>query len=286
MVERRKGSVLITGASTGIGKACALLLDRSGYRVFAGIRKEKDGQRLQTEGTGNIFPITLDITDADQIAKAVETVTDALEPGSGLAGLVNNAGIVMAGPLEFLPIDSLRRQLEVNVIGHVAVIQAFLPLIQKGCGRIVNIGSTAAFFAAPFLGAYAASKFAMEAVADSLRRELLPRGIFVSVVEPGYTETPIWDKGYDQADQLMEGFAAHAKDLYVNPFNRGRKFLDKGRHQAISPEVIAKAVSRAIGSKRPKTRYLVGTDTHVLALAAKFLPDRLGDWLTRKFLGT
>ena len=286
MVDLRKGSVLITGASTGIGKACALLLDRSGYRVFAGIRKEKDGQRLQAEGSGNILPVILDITDADQIAKAVETVTDALGPGKGLAGLVNNAGIVMAGPLEFLPIDNLRRQLEVNVIGHVAVIQAFLPLIQKGCGRIVNIGSTAAFFAAPFLGAYAASKFAMEAVTDSLRRELLPRDIFVSIVEPGYTETPIWDKGYDQADQLMAGFAEPAKDLYVNPFNKGRKFLDKGRHQAISPEVIAKAVCRAIESKRPKTRYLVGTDTHVLALAAKFLPDRLGDWLTRKFLGT
>ena len=284
MAEQQKVAVLITGTSTGIGRACALLLDRSDYQVFAGVRTVEALESLQREASGSLMPVILDITDAEQIAKSVETVTKALGPDRGLCGLVNNAGIVVPGPLEFLPIDSLRRQLEVNVIGHLAVTQAFLSLILKGRGRIVNIGSTAALFAAPFLGAYSASKSAMKALTDSLRRELLPRGIFVSIVHPGYTETPIWDKGYDQGDQLMAELPAYAQDLYADAFYTGQKFLERGRHHAIPAQTVAKAVRHALSATRPKTRYLVGADARLLYIASKFLPDRLGDWVVGKVL--
>lgn len=284
MANKDKGAVLITGASTGIGRACALSLDRWGYKVFAGVRRTEDEESLQQEGSEQISPLMLDITDSDQISRAVGVVTETLGPHEGLCALVNNAGIVMAGPLESLPVPDLRRQLEVNVIGHIAVTQAFLPLILKEKGRIVNVGSTAAFFAAPFLGAYAASKFAMVAVTDSMRRELWLRGIKVSIIHPGYTETPIWDKGYDQADRLLSFLPPDIRDVYAGPFSAGRGFLDRGRHVAIPPEAVARRLRHAIESRRPRARYLVGTDTHVLAIAEKLLPAGLGDWLVKKFL--
>lgn len=285
MTGSKEKAVFISGASSGIGKACALAMDRAGYRVFAGVRKEAAGNCLQLQTSGRITPVVLDITDSGQIAAAVASVHDALGDEVGLDGLVNNAGIVVSGPLEFLPIEGLRQQLEVNLIGHVAVTQAFLPLILKTKGRIVNIGSTAAFFAAPYLGAYAASKFAMEAITDTLRRELMGRGISVSVVEPGYTETPIWDKGYDQGDRLMEQLPEHARNLYQGGYQKGRKFLDKGRRHAISPKKIAAAVQHALGAERPKIRYVVGLDAHVLHFTNHFFPARLGDWFVKKFLG-
>lgn len=285
MEGTKKGAVLVTGASSGIGKACALVLAQAGYRVFAGVRQEAVAHCLQLEGLGRITPILLDITRSEQIAAAVDAVKDALGNESGLYGLVNNAGIVVSGPLEYLPIEGLRRQLEVNVIGHVAVIQAFLPLILRGGGgRIVNIGSAASFFASPYLGAYAASKFAMEAITDTLRREFIGRKVAVAVVEPGYTETPIWDKGYDQGDQLMEQLPKPARDIYLKGYQKGRKFLDLGRRYAVSPQKIAAAVHHALESEHPKLRYVVGADAHFLNFANRFLPVRLGDWVVRKFL--
>ena len=285
MDSKGKGAVLITGASTGIGRACALSLDQWGYKVFAGVRRIEDGQSLQQKGSDKIFPLMLDITDSTQISKAVGVVTEVLGPHEGLSALVNNAGIVMAGPLESLPVADLRRQFEVNVIGHIAVIQAFLPLILlKEKGRIINICSAAAFFAAPFLGAYAASKFAMAAATDSIRRELSFRGIKVSIIHPGYTETSIWDRGYDQADRLLASLSPDAKDVYASPFSAGRELLDRGRHVAIPPEAVARRLKHAIESRHPKTRYLVGTDTCVVAIAEKLLPACIGDWLVRKLL--
>ena len=141
MTEQKKGAVLISGASTGIGKACALLLDRSGFRVFAGVRKTEAGEYLKEEASENLTPVILDVTEPMQIAAAVEVVSEALAPNQSLAGIVNNAGICVAGPTEFLPIDILRRHFEVNVIGHISVTQAFLPLIRQGQGSIVNVGS-------------------------------------------------------------------------------------------------------------------------------------------------
>src|SRR6266568_4897165 len=162
------GSVVVTGASTGIGEACALRLDRRGFRVFAGVRREVDGGALKQKASSRLTPILLDVTDASSIKSAAAAVVAALGE-EGLSGLVNNAGIAIAGPLEFLPIDELRRQFEVNVIGQIAVTQAFLPLLRKGHGRIVNMGSIAGKSALPFTGPYCASKFALEALTDSLR---------------------------------------------------------------------------------------------------------------------
>jgi NAD(P)-dependent dehydrogenase (short-subunit alcohol dehydrogenase family) len=182
------GAVVITGTSTGIGRATAVRLAGMGFRVFAGVRKPADADELaQTPG---ITPLIIDVTDPAIVSAAAETV--ASQTGSaGLRGLVNNAGITVPGPLEFLPLDDLRRQLEVNVIGPIAVTQAFLPLLRRGRGRIINIGSIGGKMSMPFLGAYHVSKFGMEALSDSLRQELRPWGIRVSLVEPGGVSTPL-----------------------------------------------------------------------------------------------
>lgn len=204
MMKEEKGAVLISGASSGIGKASAILLDRTGYRVFAGVRTAQAGESLKAEASESLMPVILDIAEPEQIAAAVATVRESLGDGVQLAALVNNAGVAVVGPLEFLRIEELRRQFEVNVIGHVAVTQAVIPLLLKGKGRVVNISSAAAYFALPFLGGYCSSKTALDAITDVLRRELLIRGILVTTVAPGFTETPIWDKGYDQMDKLMD----------------------------------------------------------------------------------
>src|SRR5688500_3137446 len=185
-----RGAVVITGASTGIGHACALDLDSHGCHVFAGVRREEDAERLRSE-RAFIEPVRIDVTDADSIASARDRVGEAVG-AAGLAGLVNNAGIAVPGPLEHLPIDELRRQLEVNLVGQVAVTQAFIPMLRTSRGRIVNIGSIGGRVALPMLGPYAASKHAIEGVSDSLRRELPPWGIEVSVVRPGPIATEIW----------------------------------------------------------------------------------------------
>lgn len=286
MAEQQKGAgaVLITGTSTGIGRACAIVLDRSGYQVFAGVRKVEALESLQREASGRLMPVILDITDAEQIAKSVETVTKALGPDRGLSGLVNNAGIVVPGPLEFLPIDSLRRQLEVNVIGQVAVTQAFLPLIRKGCGRIINIGSIFGRFVLPFAGAYAISKFGMRALTDAFRRELRPWGIPVSIVEPGAIKTQILEKSFEKANNLESKLSAQAKESYAAIASAARKMMDKAYRRAMSPEIVAEVILQSLKAKRPKVCYLVGSDARMLALVAKFLPDRLTDWVVEKSL--
>ena len=195
-------AVVITGASTGIGAASATELARHGFSVFAGVRKQRDGERL-TAQSGHIVPLLLDVTNSEQIASAAETVCRSVGD-AGLAGLVNNAGIVVAGPLEILPLDQLRLQLEVNVVGQIAVTQAFLPLLRKARGRIVNMSSLNGRIASPYLAPYAASKHALEAVNNAIRLELRAWGIRVLVIEPGATTTPIWDKAIAAADALAD----------------------------------------------------------------------------------
>ena len=227
-------SVVITGASTGIGEACALHLDQLGWRVFAGVRKDSDGEALQRKASPRLMPVRIDVTDAASIAGAREIV--ARELGDrGLDGLVNNAGVVVAGPLEFVPMDDLRRQLEINVIGQIAVTQAFLSFVRTARGRIVNIGSVSGKMATPFVGPYAASKFAMEALTDALRCELRPWGIQVSIVEPGSIATPIWEK--DAGGRRSDGSAAFSRRTQaVRPRDqsapRGRRRIGEERHPA------------------------------------------------------
>jgi NAD(P)-dependent dehydrogenase (short-subunit alcohol dehydrogenase family) len=281
-----RGAVLVTGAAAGIGKECALILDRSGFRVFAGIRNEKAADELRRLASELLFPVMLDITDGRQIAEAADTVAKELGPDRGLFGLVNNAGIVMGGPLEFLPIDKLRRQMEVNVIGHMAVTQAFLPLIRMGHGRIVNIGTAGCHLPVPFLAAYQASKIAIESLAVGLRRELSPWGIHVSIIEPGIIETGLWDKSYAELDRIQAELPARGKEFYTSSLGAGRRFIENMRRKATVPaKSVAENVRQCLEARRPKTLYVVGKGARLPYLIAKFFPDRLADWGVRKALG-
>ena len=275
-------TIVVTGASTGIGKACALYLDNLGCRIFAGVRKQADADTLQQTASEKLTPIFMDVTDAHTIACAVQTVTEIVD-GTGLAGLVNNAGIAVAGPLEYLPIADFRHQLEVNVIGQLAVTQAFLSLLRQGQGRIINMSSISGRVAAPFVGPYAASKFGLEALTDSLRVELQPWGIEVVSVQPGAIATPIWNKTVSHGDQLLNGFSEEVNRMYGAELVIARKRALKIGQQGIPPEQVAKVVARALTDKRPKTRYLVGQDAKMGALLIKLLPDRLRDWLIMRF---
>ena len=280
----RKGAVVVTGASTGIGRACALRLDRLGFQVFAGVRKDADGRTLKKKARGNLTPVRLDVTDDAAITAAAETVGNAVGE-EGLLGLVNNAGIVLPGPLEFLPLGDLRSQMEVNVIGQVAVTQAFLPLLRKGTGRIVNIGSIGGRMAAPFLGAYNASKFAMEALTDSLRMELRPWGISVSIIEPGSIDTRLWEKGQNAGDVLLGKMPPHGRELYDPAVDAVRQAAEKNAQGAIPPSAVAKAVVHALTAEKPKTRYVVGTDARIQAVVARLVPDGMKDWLVTREMG-
>jgi NAD(P)-dependent dehydrogenase (short-subunit alcohol dehydrogenase family) len=259
-------SVVVTGASSGIGRACATRLAAGGWRVFGGVRSAQDADALRGDV---IEPLELDVTDAAQIAAAAEAV------GPELHGLVDNAGIAIAAPLELVPIDELRHQLEVNVVGQVAVTQAFLPALRRTRGRVVLMGSVGGRSALPFLGPYAASKHALEALADSLRLELRPWGIGVSIVEPASIRTAIWEKGATRADELRDGFPTEAAELYAAPIARFRQ-VALARGPGADPDLVAKAVEHALTASRPKARYLVGRDAHLRAWIER-LPTRLRD---------
>jgi NAD(P)-dependent dehydrogenase (short-subunit alcohol dehydrogenase family) len=269
-------TALVTGASSGIGEASALRLARAGWRVFAGVRREEDADRL---AAARIEPVLLDITDTSSVAAARVRLGER-----PLAGLVNNAGIAVAAPLEFLPLDELRRQLEVNLVGQVAVTQAFLPHLRRARGRIVNVGSIAGRSALPFLGAYAASKHALEAVTDALRIELRPFGIEVVIVEPGTIATPIWRKGAE-AFQRIAAEPDVMADLYGARLAAFRGAAAAAGRRGEPPDEVAKVVEHALTARRPKTRYVVGRDARRRARVER-LPDRLRDrayerWLLR-----
>ena len=274
---RDRGAVVITGASTGIGEACALHLAGLGFRVFAGVRKEADAAALRGKAMGRIAPLSLDVTDPAALGRAAAEVAGAVGDG-GLAGLVNNAGIAVAAPLEFLPLDEFRRQLEVNVTGQLAATQAFLPLLRRGRGRIVNMSSIAGRIAGPMIGPYHASKFALEALSDALRLELRPWGLHVAVIEPGTIATPIWAKSGAAAEALLAALPARAHELYGPQIAAMRARAARAEGSGIPPRRVAEAVAHALTARRPKTRYLVGTDARIGALVAR-LPDRLRDRL-------
>jgi len=282
-------SVLISGASTGIGRACALELARRGFLVFAGVRKIADREELVREASGQIIPVLLDVTRSDSVRSTVERVRPESGDGSnggdggdgGLAGLVNNAGVAVAGPLEFLPLESFREQFELNVFGLLALTQACLPLLRQRRGRIVNIGSIAGRVATPLIGAYAASKFAVEAMSDTLRREPAPWGLQVALVEPGRITTPIWQKSAQAATQLLEQMPPEAAIYYGAAIARSEaRALRRAQHGTPASEV-AKVVHHALTAPQPRTRYLVGRDARIAAALARLLPDR---WLDR-YLG-
>ena len=279
-----RGAVVITGASTGIGEACALRVDELGFAVFAGVRKEADGKSLQRKASDRLTPVFIDVTDHASIASAAGTVAKAVGD-AGLAGLVNNAGINIPGALEFMPIADLRRQLEVNVIGQIAVTQAFLPLLRTGGGRIINIGSMNGKLAAPFVGPYCASKFAMEALTDSLRVELRPWGISVSIVEPGFITTPIWNKSQATSDEIFKGLPEEGQNLYAPALAAMREMFDGATENATPPSAVARVVAHALTARTPKTRYVVGRNARRVTALGRLVPDRIRDWLVMRELG-
>ena len=278
MNQKDQMAVVVTGASTGIGAACALDCAGRGMTVFAGVRDPRAGEALAAKGGPSLIPITLDVTDEPSITRSVEMVQLVVGEG-GLGGLVNNAGIVIASPLELIPLSQLRKQLEVNVIGQIAVTQAFLPLLRRGRGRIVNMGSIAGRGTIPLLGPYSASKFALEALTDALRMELQPWGIQVSIIEPGAIATPLWEKSAKEARDIEASVSEEAKALYGEAVVRIRAAIAKAAQRAIAPEAVVRAVHHALTATRPHTRYLVGSDARLRAWMVKWLPDRIQDRL-------
>jgi NAD(P)-dependent dehydrogenase (short-subunit alcohol dehydrogenase family) len=272
------GGVLITGASTGIGEATALRLDHAGFRVFAGVRKAEDGERLAKACSGRLRIVEpLDVTKADQIAAAAALVETELG-GEPLKGIVNNAGIGIGGPLEALDLDDFRRTIEVNTTGQLAVTKAFLPLLRRSHGRIVNMTSIGGRVAQPFAGPYIASKFALEGVTDVLRLELLEWDIDVIAIEPGTIATPIWEKGSLQADAEIEKLTPEQRELYGKRLQKMAKVLARQNTRGAPPEKVAQAVEHALTAKRPKTRYLIG-DARMLLGLKTLLRARLFDRL-------
>lgn len=282
-------SALITGASTGIGRATALRLAASGWTVFAGVRDPAAGESLSAEAAGGqVIPLALDVTDAGQIEQARARVREATSgaggsPAGRLDALVNNAGIGVGGPLELLSPEDLRMQFEVNVFGQVAVTRALLPALRAARGRIVLLSSIGGRVAVPYNGPYAASKHAIEALGDALRGELYSSNIDVCMVEPGSVKTPIWGKAQDTAKGLE--VPPELQEQYGRVPAAFAKVLADTERRGVSPEQVAATIERALTARRPRARYLVGRDARGMVLARALLPTAAFDRVLRRALG-
>jgi NAD(P)-dependent dehydrogenase (short-subunit alcohol dehydrogenase family) len=274
-------SVVVTGASTGIGWGCAKVLIDKGFRVFGSVRREADAQRLSREFGANFTPLLFDVTDSAAVRAAADLVQTALR-GEALGGLVNNAGVAVAGPLLYIDPDEVRRQLEVNVVGQLLVIQAFALLLaaegKEKAGRIVMISSVGGRNASPFMGPYSASKFAIEGLSESLRRELMLLGIDVIVVAPGAVATPIWDK----AEEI--DISRYDNTPYARALHGVRDYMLVNGRKGFPPERIGRTVWQALTAKKPRTRYTVTPDPLQNFLATT-LPKRMVDRMIARKLG-
>jgi NAD(P)-dependent dehydrogenase (short-subunit alcohol dehydrogenase family) len=275
-------SVLISGASRGIGRATTLRLARAGWTVYAGVRSDADGEALLAEasGSGAIQPLPLDVTNGAQIAALDIELPDRLD------AVVNNAGIVISGPLETLSAAELREQFEVNVVGAVALTNGVLPRLRASGGRIVFVSSLSGLISTPMTGAYNASKFALEAIADAWRLELRPWGVAVSLVEPAMTDTDLWR----QAPETLEAETAEMSDahreLYAEHLEGMRKTIPRIQKMAKPVEGVAAAIEKALTTTRPRARYAVGADVKVQAALSGLTPDRVKDAASGRLTGT
>jgi NAD(P)-dependent dehydrogenase (short-subunit alcohol dehydrogenase family) len=281
-------TVLITGASTGIGQATALRLARAGWTVLAGVRAREDGERLAGEAPpGRIEPLTLDVTDLEQIRLAAARVSELGGEGDDSPGrldaLVNNAGVGFGGPLELIHPDDLRKQFDVNVLGQISVTQALLPALRAAHGRIVFVSSVGGRVAMAFTAPYAASKHAIEAIGDALRVELRTSNVQVALVEPGSVATPIWDKSRELADgvTIPDGLQAE----YGHVPQAMDKVLKDTAKRGVPPELVAETIERALSARRMKSRYLIGRDARAMVAIRRLLPDHVFDRIARRALG-
>jgi NAD(P)-dependent dehydrogenase (short-subunit alcohol dehydrogenase family) len=285
--RRRKGaslrSIVITGVSSGIGYGAAKEFARHGYRVFGSVRREEDAERLGAELGANFTPLLFDVTDREAVLAAAEEVGEVLD-GPDLAGLVNNAGTAIGGPLMLQPLDEIRVHFEINVVGLISVTQAFLPLLgakkprRREPGRILNMSSVGGKIASPFIGAYAGTKHALEGISDSLRRELLPYGIDVIVIEPGAVRTEIWDKGAVGAER-------YADTDYADSISRFGEYAQGLAKTGYSPEQFGRLVREVFEKRRPRTRYAISPRKLTSFTVPRLLPDRWLDRLIARNIG-
>lgn len=273
-------AVLVTGVSSGIGYGMAKEFARCGYQVFGSVRKAEDAERLTKEISSNFTPLVFDVTDLRALHRAAQQVA-SMVAGRGLAGLINNAGIATSGPLAYQPLDEIRWQFEVNVIAPIAVTQAFLPLLKvrqsptSKPGRIINISSVGGKIAAPFIGAYAGSKHAIEGISHSLRRELQLHGIDVIVIGPGAVNTPIWDK------ESAQKTSRYAATEYGKPFQAFQRYFVSIGKAGYSPEAVGRFIRKVFEKQNPKTRYAIVPNP----LPNWFLPLVLPDHWLDKLIG-
>ncbi len=270
-------SVLISGSSTGIGKACALHLDQIGYKVYAGVRKESDAENLLSESTGSLKPVILDVTDSKSIDNTFSEIE--ADPESEFFGLVNNAGIGISGVLEAVEIEDARKLMDVNVIGLLALTKRSIPLLKKSKGHIINIGSTSSYLSIPGGSAYAGSKFAVRAITDALRLELKHMGISVSLISPGAVESEIWNKSREYKDKIRKSAGPQIFEDYKTLIKFGQSIVEKIK--PIPAIEVAKSVANALGSNKPKRYYYVGSDCKAAAKFSK-LPGSLKDKIILK----
>ena len=281
-----KNWILVSGASTGIGYSIVRRLATKGVPVFAGVRKSTDADRLKSELGPNVHPLILEVTQDASVSLARAEVDRVLSSSGGiLYGLVNNAGIVVGGPLEAIAPSHFLDQFNVNVVGVHRLTQAFASAIRASRGRIVNIGSDSGLMAVPFMGPYCASKFAIEAYSDSLRMELSPLGVQVCIVEPGNTQTPIWDKSLGAAESNFATNSEEVRSSYAVEISQMIVAARKLEKNAGSVDLVVNAVEHALLAARPKTRYLIGSDAKLSKFLNRFVPDRIRDRLIRSQMG-
>ena len=272
-------TVLITGTSSGIGRACAEEMAERGWRVLAGVRREEDGEEVRALSPDRIEPLLLDVTDLDAIAALPERV------GGSLDGLVNNAGMANAGPLEHLPVEDIRHQLDVMLLAPFALTKAMLPALRASRGRVVMIGSIGGRTSLPFMGPYNAAKAGIDGFANSLRQELAPFGVHVALVEPGAIKTRIWQKGIDAGEKLRESLPDEAERDYGDRIEKMANAAAESERRGVPPSKVGGVVAHALTADNPKTRYLVGIDARVQAGLRAALPDRALDRVLGRLSG-
>jgi NAD(P)-dependent dehydrogenase (short-subunit alcohol dehydrogenase family) len=279
-----KRAVLVTGTSTGIGRATALQLDKMGYGVFATVRRQKDADELQSAASGRLVPIQLDVTNGADIARARDEIARRVGE-HGLWGLVNNAGISFRALLEYVPLDEFRRLYDSNVFGLLAVTQAFLPLIRQARGRIVNVSSIAALLVTPFHGIYSSAKLAVNGLTEALRLEVKPFGVQVALVIYGGVQTPIWEHVRKSTDELTRHFPAEFIQLYAARQEKALGYFFAKGKSGLLPEQAALPIIHALTTRIPKRTYITGSDARFFNLLDKVIYGRLRDWIMLRTMG-